>query len=201
MEKTKGLTSRQKRAMESRKRLIDAAVDLFNEFGYHGTSVQDVCRRADLSVGVFYHYFPSKQAILDTVERQKYSALMGIIGEKSHSKNHMEAILELFQFLAQQQATGSFELLCIALAPQPTPDKHGDHDLEEFVVSIVRSGQEGGEFTTSLPAQVIAADLMISARGYLFHWCEEGGCFDFQVAQQEYLRRILRAYAGPAAVL
>ncbi len=201
MEKAKGLTNRQKQAIESRKRLIDAAAVLFNEHGYYGTSVQDICQRADLSVGVFYHYFPSKQAILDTVEQQKYADMMRIIEEESRSRTHVEAILELFQFLSQQQTEGSFELLCVALTPQPSLDKHGDHDLKEFVADIVRSGQESGEFTNELPANVIATDLMVSARGFLFHWCEEGGTFDLQTAQKAYLRRIMRAYAEPSAIL
>lgn len=41
-----------------------AALSIFFERGYHGTSVREIARRAGLSVAALYHHFPSKYAIL-----------------------------------------------------------------------------------------------------------------------------------------
>lgn len=41
-----------------------AALGIFFERGYHGTSVREIARRAGLSVAALYHHFPSKYAIL-----------------------------------------------------------------------------------------------------------------------------------------
>jgi AcrR family transcriptional regulator len=45
-------------------RLLDVALDRFDRYGYHGTSMRDIAASAELSVGAVYEYFPSKQAIL-----------------------------------------------------------------------------------------------------------------------------------------
>ena len=76
-----------------------------------------------------------------------------------------------------------------------------DPALKDFVAGIIRSGQETGEFTTEFAYEVIAEDLLTSARGYIFYWCEEGGSFDVCQALLVYLRRVLRAYLGPSGVL
>ena len=73
--------------------------------------------------------------------------------------------------------------------------------MRDFVARIVRSGQETGEFTTDFHYEEIAEDLLVSARGYVFYWCEDGGSFDVCQAQHDYLCRILRAYLGPNGTL
>jgi AcrR family transcriptional regulator len=60
----------QQRAEETRMRILDAALEAFARYGYDGTSVSKICRRARVTKGGFYHHFPSKQAIfLELLER------------------------------------------------------------------------------------------------------------------------------------
>ncbi|THK34380.1 TetR/AcrR family transcriptional regulator [Ensifer sp. MPMI2T] len=47
--------------------LIDCAQRLFFERGYENTTVNDVIREAGLSKGAFYHYFASKEALLEAL--------------------------------------------------------------------------------------------------------------------------------------
>jgi AcrR family transcriptional regulator len=55
---------RQRRAVETRARILDAAREVFEEHGYaHGTTNR-IAERAGLSVGSLYQYFPNKDAIL-----------------------------------------------------------------------------------------------------------------------------------------
>ena len=55
-------SSREKSA-ETRARIIDAAHALFNERGYHATSVRDISTRAGLTVGAIYNHFATKEDI------------------------------------------------------------------------------------------------------------------------------------------
>ena len=41
-------------------KLLDAAEELFTNNGFHGTSISDICKKADTAVGTFYIYFDSK---------------------------------------------------------------------------------------------------------------------------------------------
>ena len=48
-------------------RLIAAATDLFAQQGFAGTSVREICTKADASVPMINHYFGSKQGLLDAI--------------------------------------------------------------------------------------------------------------------------------------
>ncbi len=54
---------RQQRAEETRSHLLQAAEECFARLGYDATGVAEICARAGVSKGAFYHHFPSKQAV------------------------------------------------------------------------------------------------------------------------------------------
>lgn len=49
--------------IETRQRLVGATVELMLLQGFSGTSVDEICARAGLTKGSFFHHFPSKEAI------------------------------------------------------------------------------------------------------------------------------------------
>jgi len=53
----------QVRSQQRHQRILDAAVDVFADKGYHGTLVDEIALAADTSKGGVYFHFPNKQAI------------------------------------------------------------------------------------------------------------------------------------------
>jgi AcrR family transcriptional regulator len=54
----------EKRLLEGKERIADAAANLFLNAGYHSTSVREIAQKAGLSVGSVFNYFTSKEEIL-----------------------------------------------------------------------------------------------------------------------------------------
>ena len=64
--------------------VLDAALDLFIEKGFAATRVEDIAKRAGLSKGAVYLYFPSKEAILEGLVRRAVTPIaedaLGFVG-------------------------------------------------------------------------------------------------------------------------
>jgi AcrR family transcriptional regulator len=57
------MTVRQARSEVTRRKIIDAAVQLFNDVGYSNAGLGDIVEHAGLTKGALYHHFSSKEAL------------------------------------------------------------------------------------------------------------------------------------------
>jgi AcrR family transcriptional regulator len=67
---------RQGGAEETRQRILDAAVRVFARRGFHASRVGDIAQEAGVAHGLLYHYFASKDEVLETVFRENWSELL-----------------------------------------------------------------------------------------------------------------------------
>ena len=58
------MSRRERRTVETRTAILAAARALFDERGYHETTVDDIAARADVAQRTFFRYFPTKEAVL-----------------------------------------------------------------------------------------------------------------------------------------
>lgn len=58
------VTSRKQQAIESKRHILETAFTLTEEKGFDSLTIQDICKAAEVSVGAFYHYFASKEALI-----------------------------------------------------------------------------------------------------------------------------------------
>jgi len=57
-------------AVQQRERILSVALSLFAEKGYERVSLRQVAREVGLTPATLYHYFPSKEALLETLAEQ-----------------------------------------------------------------------------------------------------------------------------------
>ncbi|HNC15582.1 MAG TPA: helix-turn-helix domain-containing protein, partial [Solirubrobacterales bacterium] len=63
-------------APERRRQILDAAVRVFARQGFHSTRVADIADEADVAYGLVYHYFSSKENVLNELFIQRWSLLI-----------------------------------------------------------------------------------------------------------------------------
>ena len=68
-------------AQEKRRLILDAAVRVFARKGFHTSRVGDIAEEAGVAHGLLYHYFSSKDEVLDTIFRETWSDLLAEIDE------------------------------------------------------------------------------------------------------------------------
>jgi len=70
------LTDRSIVQEEKRKLILDAAIRVFARSGYHGSRVGDIAEEAGVAHGLLYHYFSSKEQVLQTIFRENWGELL-----------------------------------------------------------------------------------------------------------------------------
>jgi TetR/AcrR family fatty acid metabolism transcriptional regulator len=65
-----------KRSSDRRAELLEAAVRVFARKGFHASRVGDIATEAGVAHGLLYHYFRSKEDVLETIFRETWSALI-----------------------------------------------------------------------------------------------------------------------------
>ncbi len=94
-----------KRGSQRREQVLEAAARLFAEQGYHGAAVGDICDELGVGKGVFYWYFPSKEALftellqssLLQLRRAQQSVIEGIDDPVERIEAGIKASVEFFR--------------------------------------------------------------------------------------------------------
>ena len=73
--------SRSKSSEEKRRQILAAAVRVFARQGFHACRVSDIADEAGVAYGLVYHYFRSKDEVLDTLFLERWNVMLELIRE------------------------------------------------------------------------------------------------------------------------
>ena len=94
------------RGDSTQKKLLKAAINLFHEFGYNGTSVRDIVSAAKVPKGSFYNYFKSKEALAIAASDIFYPYALGFMEQENTSSPVGRLHKYLWLTLAEMQRYG-----------------------------------------------------------------------------------------------
>jgi len=96
---------------ETREAILRAAEESFARFGYDATGVAEICRRAGVTKGAFYHHFPSKQAVfLELLDRWLNRLDEQFARIRAEARTVPEGLLRMVGMLQQVFQEGSGRL-------------------------------------------------------------------------------------------
>ena len=74
-------STRAEPAVDRRRQILDAAIRVFARQGFHSCRVSDIAREAGVAYGLVYHYFKSKEEVLNELFSERWSLLLAAIEE------------------------------------------------------------------------------------------------------------------------
>lgn len=177
-----------------RERLLQSALDLFNEKGYASTSVREIVEAAGVTKPALYYYFRNKEGIYMELLRGPFEILDEILKETVHeSSSARERVLHLFdrvfQLFVENLKVARLMYSIYYGPPQGAPffDFEGCHlKMREVVGLLVRDGIKSGEFRAVDPDV-----LMWALNGSLNFVLEEQLCQRSPQIDRKGLSRIL----------
>lgn len=100
---------------DARTKLLDAALAVIREKGFSATSVDDLCRRAGVTKGAFFHHFASKEA-LGVAAADHWSDVTGALFESAPYHRHrdpLDRVLGYIEFRRQLLQGKVAEFTCL----------------------------------------------------------------------------------------
>ena len=73
-------------AVDKRRVILDAAVRVFARQGFHTCRVSDIADEAGVAYGLVYHYFSSKEEILNTLFLERWDVMLAAIAAADASE-------------------------------------------------------------------------------------------------------------------
>jgi len=162
MEQT--LSRRERKKLETRQALLEAALALFREKGYDVTTVEEIAEQADVAKGTFVNYFPSKQALLGELTTWRLAQLREAVAVERGAPQSPVARIKLLMRLLRERTLGDWRLYQRAFASRWSRPSHlqAKHQLAALLADLVREAQAVGEIRADVEAD-LAGDLILMA--------------------------------------
>jgi len=96
---------RERRKLEIRGRLLEAARGLFEQKGFGATTVDEICARADVAQKTFFNHFPTKQHVVREIAEAFLDDLGALVEEaRKRPGSTAERIAHLFERAGEETA-------------------------------------------------------------------------------------------------
>ena len=99
--KNEKLTTRQIQALTTKNKIYKIAIELMEKNGYENIKIEDICKKAKVSVGSFYNYFKSKSDILNEIFKRADNYFESEVIDNLKSINSLDKIIEFFTLLCK----------------------------------------------------------------------------------------------------
>jgi TetR/AcrR family fatty acid metabolism transcriptional regulator len=140
-------------ATDKRRQILDAAIRVFARQGFHSTRVSDIADEAGVAYGLVYHYFPSKDEVLNELFSARWSLLLGAIDEIDRSEGSpREKLGGVAAFIVDSYRYDPELMKVIIVEVTRAANSFGRTHLPEIrsayesIAKIVADGQEEGVF-------------------------------------------------------
>ena len=155
------MVARADRQADRRRQILDAAVHVFARKGFHAARVGDIAEEAGIAYGLVYHYFKSKDELLENIFRETWTQMLERIGEVERSNvPGPEAVRQVTALLLRTWRRDPD--LVRVLVREVTRSPHVQREVEEITHAmdalerIIKRGQDDGEFRPELDPRLAA---------------------------------------------
>jgi AcrR family transcriptional regulator len=167
--------ARQASAEEKRRQILAAAVRVFARDGYHTSRVGDIAEEAGVAHGLLYHYFGSKEEVLETVFGENWSDLLARFRAVEQTDEPADEKLRGIAKILLRTWRNDPALVTVMvreIARSPEPSGRVD-DLREGLLLLERvivAGQREGTFRSDVDARLAGRVLYGALEEILTGW-------------------------------
>jgi TetR/AcrR family transcriptional regulator, fatty acid metabolism regulator protein len=150
-------------AVDKRRMILDAAVRVFARQGFHTCRVSDIADEAGVAYGLVYHYFQSKDEVLDTLFLERWGVMLEAIREiDANPIPARDKLRAIASFIVDSYRHDPDLMKVIIVEVTRAANSFGQAHLTQIteayrlIGGIVAQAQEAGEFRPEISADFAA---------------------------------------------
>jgi AcrR family transcriptional regulator len=178
-------------ATDKRRVILDAAVSVFARQGFHTCRVSDIADEAGVAYGLVYHYFSSKEEILDTLFLERWDVMLTAIAEADASPlTPREKLYAIAGFIIDSYRHDPDLMKVIIVEVTRAANTFGLTHLDKIreayagIAAIVSHAQADGSFREDVTPEFAAQAFYGSVEQVLTGWI-----FDSAAVGEDHLER------------
>jgi TetR/AcrR family transcriptional regulator, fatty acid metabolism regulator protein len=172
-------------AVDKRRIILDAAVRVFARQGFHTCRVSDIADEAGVAYGLVYHYFQSKDEVLDTLFLERWNVMLEAIQETdAQAIPAREKLHHIASFIVESYRHDPDVMKVIIVEVTRAANSFGQVHLEKIteayrqIAGIVEQAQRSGEFRAGISPRFAAMAFYGAIEqvltGWIFGTLEQG---------------------------
>jgi TetR/AcrR family transcriptional regulator, fatty acid metabolism regulator protein len=160
---SRSAVARSKSAADKRRLILDAAVRVFARQGFHACRVADIADEAGVAYGLVYHYFASKDEVLDTLFLERWNVMLELIREvDAGSAPVREKLRAIASFIVDSYEHDPDLMKVIIVEVTRAANSFGQthigeiREAYELIAGIVEKAQDEGVFKREIEPRFAA---------------------------------------------
>jgi len=181
---------------DRRRQILDAAVRVFARQGFHACRVSDIADEAGVAYGLVYHYFQSKDEVLDTLFCDRWDVLLEAIEEVDRGDGEArDKFAAITSFIVDSYQHDPELMKVIIVEVTRAANSFGQTHLERIrqaytgIADIVRKAQQDGSFRSDVAPEFAAMAFYGAIEQVLTGWIF--GLLDAEDATFEEAKRFV----------
>jgi TetR/AcrR family fatty acid metabolism transcriptional regulator len=172
-------------AVDKRRMILDAAVRVFARQGFHTCRVSDIADEAGVAYGLVYHYFQSKDEVLDTLFLERWDVMLAAIREvDARPDPARDKLYAIASFIVDSYRHDPDLMKVIIVEVTRAANSFGAAHLDKIaeayaqISGIVEQAQRSGEFRDTVSPEFAAMAFYGAIEqvltGWIFGTLEQG---------------------------
>lgn len=192
------LSRRERKKLETRRRILEAAIALMSEQSYDAVKIDAIAEKADVAKATFFLHFPNKSSLITAFNEQVAEKIAARLQEfKLGGADQLELLRALVLDEWSRHSALMRQIVSDAASDGNALIASSD-SLVALVETIIRGGQDAGEFAALYDPDTVAKTLVAGWRASTVAWARSGDDASARRANRQILDLILNGLVKKA---
>lgn len=194
----KAKTSRQLQAEKTKHTIYITARKLIAENGFDNITIDEICRNAGISKGLYYHYYKSKDDIIIEGYSECDEYFETHVRNSLSEENYIDRIIEFIDYQILYADNLGIDVI---LQTYKSQIQHGNdffvsdgRTLPVILKEIINEGQHKGDIRMDIDADYIENYILRFSRGLIYDWCLHDGKYNIKESAHEAVSRLVELF-------